>query len=205
MNEQGKKLEDQATDTEQQSEPQEDQTETLKETTEKIWGSTKHAWSTATFKANQYKKLVQKKIDLSAIHKKINAAHGELGKIIDDLREEGQKNIMNQAVVKEILERIDELKAEAATLEEEVERLRTEEAPQDDVQEDEKNEQNISAHALSDLKMKTAETSMIMSTIIKMANWQQVAIFILQCFSLDKISQILMIYDSRFDFFRWSI
>jgi len=140
MNEQEKKLEEQATDTEQQSEPQEDQTETLKETTEKIWGSTKHAWSTATFKANQYKKLVQKKIDLSAIHKKINAAHGELGKIIDDLREEGQKNIMNQAVVKEILERIDELKAEAATLEEEVERLRTEEAPQDDVQEDEKNE-----------------------------------------------------------------
>ena len=140
MNEQEKKLEDQATDTEQQSEPQEDQTETLKETTEKIWGSTKHAWSTATFKANQYKKLVQKKIDLSAIHKKINAAHGELGKIIDDLREEGQKNIMNQAIVKEILERIDELKAEAATLEEEVERLRTEEAPQDDVQEDEKNE-----------------------------------------------------------------
>lgn len=140
MNEQEKKLEDQATDTEQQSEPQEDQTETLKETTEKIWGSTKHAWSTATFKANQYKKLVQKKIDLSAIHKKINAAHGELGKIIDDLREEGQKNIMNQAIVKEILERIDELKAEAATLEEEVERLRTEEAPQDDIQEDEKNE-----------------------------------------------------------------
>ena len=140
MNEQEKKLEEQATDTEQQSEPQEDQTETLKETTEKIWGSTKHAWSTATFKANQYKKLVQKKIDLSAIHKKTNAAHGELGKIIDDLREEGQKNIMNQAVVKEILERIDELKAEAATLEEEVERLRTEEAPQDDVQEDEKNE-----------------------------------------------------------------
>ena len=140
MNEQEKKLEEQATDAEQQSESQEDQTETLKETTEKIWGSTKHAWSTATFKANQYKKLVQKKIDLSAIHKKINAAHGELGKIIDDLREEGQKNIMNQAVVKEILERIDELKAEAATLEEEVERLRTEEAPQDDVQEEEKNE-----------------------------------------------------------------
>ena len=140
MNEQEKKLEEQATDAEQQSESQEDQTETLKETTEKIWGSTKHAWSTATFKANQYKKLVQKKIDLSAIHKKINAAHGELGKIIDDLREDGQKNIMNQAVVKEILERIDELKAEAATLEEEVERLRTEEAPQDDVQEDEKNE-----------------------------------------------------------------
>ena len=132
MDEQEKKIEEQAPDTEQQPEPQEDQSETLKETTEKIWGSTKHAWSTATFKANQYKKLVQKKIDLSAIHKKINAAHGELGKIIDDLREAGQKNLMNQAAVKEILERIDALKAEAAALEEEVEKIRTEEAPQEE-------------------------------------------------------------------------
>jgi len=49
--------------------------------------------------------------------------------------------------------------------------------------------------------MKTAETSMNMSAIITMANWQQVAIVILQCFSLDKISQIFKIYDSRFDFF----
>ena len=133
MDDQDKKLEEQAPDTEQQPEPQEDQSETLKETTEKIWGSTKHAWSTATFKANQYKKLVQKKIDLSAIHKKINTAHGELGKIIDDLREAGQKNLMNQAAVKEILERIDALKAEAAALEEEVEKIRTEEAPQEEL------------------------------------------------------------------------
>jgi len=140
MDDQKKKLEEQAPDTVQQPEPQEDQTETLKETTEKIWGSTKHAWSTATFKANQYKKLVQKKIDLSAIHKKINAAHGELGKIIDDLREAGQKNIMNQAAVKDILERIDELKAEAASLEEEIEKIRTEEAPQEEHNSEEKPE-----------------------------------------------------------------
>jgi hypothetical protein len=140
MDDQKKKLEEQAPDTEQQPEPQEDQTETLKETTEKIWSSTKHAWSTATFKANQYKKLVQKKIDLSAIHKKINAAHGELGKIIDDLREAGQKNIMNQAAVKDILERIDELKAEAASLEEEIEKIRTEEAPQEEHNSEEKPE-----------------------------------------------------------------
>ena len=140
MDDQDKKIEEQAPDTEQQPEPQEDQSETLKETTEKIWGSTKHAWSTATFKANQYKKLVQKKIDLSAIHKKINAAHGELGKIIDDLREAGQKNLMNQAAVKEILERIDALKAEAAALEEEVEKIRTEEAPQEELNSEEKTE-----------------------------------------------------------------
>jgi len=111
--------------------PQE-QHDRFKETTDKIWGSTKHAWSTATFKANQYKKLVQKKIDLSALHKKIGAAHADLGKLIDDLREEGKKNIMNLSEVREILIRLDELKADAAALEEEVEKIRNEELPHDE-------------------------------------------------------------------------
>ena len=115
----------------EQAEQPEDQFDKIKETTEKIWGSTRQAFNTATFKANQYKKLVQKKIDLSALHKKIGAAHGELGKLIDDLREAGKKSIMSQEAVKAILNRLDELKAEAAALEEDVERLRTEEAPQE--------------------------------------------------------------------------
>ena len=78
------------TETEPAQAPQEDQLERLKETTEKIWDSTVHAFSTATFRANQYKKLVQKKIDLSALHKKISATHADLGKLIDDLREAGK-------------------------------------------------------------------------------------------------------------------
>lgn len=132
MDEQEKPLKDQTPDTEQQPEPQEEQVEKLKDTTEKIWGSTKHAWSTATFKANQYKKLVQKKIDLSSLHKKIISAHGDLGKMIDDLREGGHKDIMDQEAVKQLLERIDELKAEAAALEEEIEKIRTDEPPQEE-------------------------------------------------------------------------
>jgi hypothetical protein len=140
LKEQVEETEEIAQETGEETEPQEDQVEKLKETTEKIWGSTKHAWGTATFKANQYKKLVQKKIDISALHKKINVAHGDLGKMIDDLREAGQKSIMSKAEVKEILARIDELKAEAATLEEEVEQIKTEEPPQEEVQADDKNE-----------------------------------------------------------------
>lgn len=108
----------------------------LKETTEKIWGSTKQAWSTATFKANRYKKLVQRKIDQSALHKKINAAHADLGKLVDDLREAGKKNILNLVEVREVLTRIDELKAASATLEEEVEQIRAGAPPQEAVQEE---------------------------------------------------------------------
>ena len=96
----------------------------LKETTEKIWDSTKTAWTTAAFKANQYKRLVQKKIDLSALHKKIGVAHADLGKSIDDLRESGKKSIMTQPEVKELFKNIDSLKASAAALEEEVENIK---------------------------------------------------------------------------------
>lgn len=117
--------------TAEESQPEEEH-DRIKETTDKIWGSTKHAWNTAAFKANQYKKLVQKKIDLSALHKKINAAHADLGKLIDDLREEGKKNIMNLSEVKEILTRLDDLKSEAAALEEDVERIRIEDPPLDE-------------------------------------------------------------------------
>ena len=128
MDEQNKELEAEETKSGEQAGQQEDQLDKFKETTEKIWDSTRQAFNTATFKANQYKKLVQKKIDLSALHKKISVTHGELGKLIDDLREAGKKSIMSQEAVKAILNRLDELKAEAAALEEEVERLRTEEA-----------------------------------------------------------------------------
>jgi hypothetical protein len=116
-----------------------EQHDRFRETTDKIWGSTKHAWSAATFKANQYKKLVQKKIDLAALHKKIGAAHSDLGKLIDDLREEGKKNIMNLAEVREILTRLDELKTDAAALEEEIEQIRNEELPHNEELPEEKN------------------------------------------------------------------
>ncbi len=120
------------------TERHEDQLEKLKGTTEKIWGSTRQAFNTATFKANQYKKLVQKKIDLSALHKKIGLTHAELGKLVDDLREAGARNIMGQEAVKAILNRLDELKAEAAALEEEVEQIRAEESSPATVQTEEK-------------------------------------------------------------------
>jgi len=132
MTKEDKDLQDQESASSEQTEPHEDHHEPFKGTTEKLWGSTKQAWNSAAFKANQYKKLVQKKIDLSALHKKINAAHADLGKVIDDLHDDGKKNIMNLAEVKEILTRLDELKAEAATLEEEVERIRAEGLPQGD-------------------------------------------------------------------------
>jgi len=140
MDEQDKEVKTPETESGEPAERQEDQLEKLKGTTEKLWGSTRQAFNNATFKANQYKKLVQKKIDLSAVHKKIGSTHAELGKLIDDLREAGKKSIMSQEAVKAILNRLDELKAEAAALEEEIEQIRTEESSQEVAQPEEKTE-----------------------------------------------------------------
>jgi chromosome segregation ATPase len=121
-----------AEETEPKRDSLDEQYERLKETTEKIWDSTRQVFTSATHKASQYKKIVQKKIDLAAIHKKISGSHAELGKLIDDLREEGKKSIMTQPAVKQILARLDDLKAEAMELERELEQTQKEESQAQD-------------------------------------------------------------------------
>jgi len=101
-------------------------------TTDKIWGATVKTWHTATFRANQYRKIVQKKIDLTSVHKKISTAHTDLGKMIDDLHQDGVKSIMSNAEVQEMLEKLDGLRSAAALLEEEVVAIKTEVPPEDE-------------------------------------------------------------------------
>ncbi len=112
----------------EQNEQQEEQTNG-ESTTEKLWHSTLKTFHSATFKANQYKRIVQKKIDLNAVQKKIGEAHGDLGKMIDDLREAGEKGILGKPDVKAMFSQIDSLKHTAASLIEEIERIKAEEEP----------------------------------------------------------------------------
>jgi len=101
-------------------------------TSDKIWGATVKTWHTATFRANQYRKIVQKKIDLTSVHKKISTAHTDLGKMTDDLHQSGVKNIMSNTEVQEMLEKLDSLRAGAALLEEEIVAIKAEEPPEED-------------------------------------------------------------------------
>ena len=103
--------------------------ENIMSTSERILEATKKGIHSATFKANQYKKIVQKKIDLNAVQKKIATAHTDLGKLIDDLREAGEKGIMNKPEVKEMFSQIDTLKQSGAELLSEIEALKVEEEP----------------------------------------------------------------------------
>jgi len=100
--------------------------EEIKGTTEKLWSATRKTFHNATFRANQYKRVVQKKIDLASLHKKIGNTHCDLGKLIDDSREAGVENLMAAENVQALLQKLDSLKQSAALLEEEIEAIRAE-------------------------------------------------------------------------------
>ncbi len=103
--------------------------EKRKTTSEKLWDSTRKTLHVAGFQANKYKRIVQKKIDLASLHKKIATCHGDLGKLIDDIRESGAPDILAKNEVQEQFHTLDNLKAEAAALEQEIESIKVAEAP----------------------------------------------------------------------------
>lgn len=99
-------------------------------TADRLLQATRNALNTASFRANQYKQVVQKKIDLGAIHKKIEQLHIELGKQVDDLYQVERKDFLADSEVARLLEKLTSLKQAAALLEEEIELIRTEPLPE---------------------------------------------------------------------------
>jgi uncharacterized membrane protein len=106
-----------------------------KGTTEKFWDATRKTFHSASFRATQYKRVVQKKIDLGSIHKKISNAHADLGKAVDDCREAGETDILSRDEIQALFQKLDSLKHTAATLEAEIEAIKTEKAPDEDAAE----------------------------------------------------------------------
>ncbi len=110
-------------------EEQETNNEKKKTTGEKLWDSTRKTLHAASFQAGKYKRIVQKKIDLASLHRKITSCHGDLGKLVDDIRESGAPDILAKNEVQELFLHLDELKAQAAELEQDIENIKTEEPP----------------------------------------------------------------------------
>lgn len=106
--------------------------ENSRKTGEKLWGATLKTLHSASYRATQYKRIVQKKIDLNSIHKKIAGLHSDLGKLVDDARVAEQEEILGQSRVQEIFHQLDSLKHAAATLEEEIEAIKAEQPPEDE-------------------------------------------------------------------------
>ncbi|PLX93496.1 MAG: hypothetical protein C0621_07385 [Desulfuromonas sp.] len=116
-----------------------DSQENLKATSEKIWGATRKKLHVAGFQASRYKRIVQKKIDLSAVHKKITTVHTDLGKLIDDSREAKVEDILGQEQVERLFSKIDSLKHAAAAIEEEIAAIKAETFGEDEEKETEGN------------------------------------------------------------------
>ncbi|MBN1140400.1 MAG: hypothetical protein JXB25_01185 [Deltaproteobacteria bacterium] len=100
-----------------------------KSSREKFWESTRKTFHVATSGAQRYTRLVQKKIDLAATHRKIPTVHGELGKVIDDLNFMGETRFLENREVVELLAKLNHLREMAASLEREIEEAKKEEAP----------------------------------------------------------------------------
>lgn len=98
---------------------------------EKLWETTRKTFQTATYKANQYKRIVQKKIDLGSLHKKISNTYADLGMLIDELRGSAPLDLLAREEVQSLLQKLDSLKHAAATLEEEIEAIRAEGEPEE--------------------------------------------------------------------------
>ncbi len=98
----------------------------FKETTERLWAKTRRTFSSATHTAGSYGRIVQKKVDLGALQRKINAAYSDLGQLVDQGRLASDPKILESAAVQEAFKRLDEFKDQVAALEQEIETLKAE-------------------------------------------------------------------------------
>lgn len=95
-------------------------------TSQNFWESTRKTLHAASFGAQRYKRLVQKKMDLATHNRKFPALYSELGKLIDDLYSSGETDILAHGEVRKLLAKLRALKETAASLESEIESIKHE-------------------------------------------------------------------------------
>jgi len=119
------------TNTQQEKEQQEkveEQEQPKQNTVSDWWKSTRKTLDQARSTAVRYKRMVQKKIDLAATRKKVDQAHAELGRKVDQARENAAGNPLDQEDVRQVLTKLDNLKQSAIQLKEEINALKEEKA-----------------------------------------------------------------------------
>ncbi len=112
----------------EQKEKVEEQEQQKQKSASDWWKSTRKTLDQASSTAVRYKRMVQKKIDLAATRKKIDQAHAELGRKVDQARENAAGNPLDQEDVRQVLNKLDNLRKSAIQLEEEIKALKEEKA-----------------------------------------------------------------------------
>ncbi len=89
-----------------------------------FWKSTRKTLHNASFEAQKYKRLVQKKLDLATNNRKFSGFYSELGKLVDDAFTAGEKDFLANSEVNDLLTKLQFLKGNAAALEMEIETIK---------------------------------------------------------------------------------
>ena len=107
---------------------------------ENILEKGKKLYQNAAHKSNQYKQLVEKRIELTSTNKKINHSLQDLGKLVYRIHETGKKAIFTNEEVKVVMETIQGFKETAAHLEQEIDELREDDVMEEESTQDDKDE-----------------------------------------------------------------
>lgn len=98
--------------------------ETLKRASNRILDATSRTFHQATHKATQYKTIVQKRIDIGSLHRRINHLHHDLGMTLDNLMQDNAENALDNPELQGILAQLNDMRTQMHELEVEVEQLR---------------------------------------------------------------------------------
>ena len=105
--------------------------ESLKRTSERIIDATSRTLHHATFKANQYKSIVQKRIDLGSLHRRMNHLHHDLGMTLDNLMHNETENVLEHPEIQGMISQLAQMRDQMSRLEMDIEGLRHAEMPED--------------------------------------------------------------------------
>ena len=105
---------------------QEEKSQESQKGTQSFWKSTRKTLHAASSGAQKYKRMVQKKMDLSTTNRKFPALYSELGKLIDDLYAAGERDFITRQEVNDLLVKLQHLKETAASQEKELEAIKNE-------------------------------------------------------------------------------
>jgi len=84
------------------------------------------ALNSISIRTNQYKQVVQKRIDLEVLQKRIEQLHVELGRVVAEQYHAGQRDLLASKEIAHLLEKSASLRQSAQLLEEEIESIKNE-------------------------------------------------------------------------------
>jgi hypothetical protein len=100
----------------------------LREVGERAWEATQRTVLAAGTRAAQYGRLVQRRLDLAAVDRKIDGHHRELGRLVSVALRQGTGDISVHPEVRDLIAKLATLDEERISLTREIETLRAETA-----------------------------------------------------------------------------